>query len=259
MMTATGQDTVAAWARGPSSPAPVSASRCSAVLLAVATIVGAAHLASSALVKALPLWTGAVDPAVIAMSAPMLIGVYQLAFLALVVRWFDQDRATFLALVRPSLKLWQWAAIIIGVYALKAIASMVLLSLFAKGGIGGSAGAGKSAVDSLAPFAAVMKSNAWPLLLIGGVLAAIVEEMIYRGFLSRTLEGSRLGFWSGALLASVVWAGLHVYYPLGLQAVLVILGLALSWLRRRTGSIYPGMAWHIVNNVVALAAMRVLV
>jgi membrane protease YdiL (CAAX protease family) len=256
----TGQDAISVWAPAPAREwaAPVSASRCGLVLVAVGAIVGAAQLASSAIVKALPLWSVAFDPAAVAMGAPMLVGIYQLAFVALVARWFDRDRSAFLGLLRPALKLWHWAAIIIAIYAVKAIASLLILSLFAGVGVGAAAGAGQSAAESLAPFAAVMKSKAWPMLLVAGILAAIVEEMIYRGFLSRTLEGSRLGFWGGALLASVIWASLHVYYPLGLQAVLVVLGLALSWLRRRTGSIYPGMAWHIANNVIALVAMRAL-
>jgi hypothetical protein len=96
-------------------------------------------------------------------------------------------------------------------------------------------------------------------LVLAGIVAAIVEELVWRGWVSRTLERSPLGFWLGAIVASVLWAALHLYYPWTIQATLVVIGVALSWLRAKTGSIWPGAVWHVLNNVVALIALRFLV
>ena len=56
-----------------------------------------------------------------------------------------------------------------------------------------------------------------------------------------------------ALLASVVWGLLH-YTGAGTWGVVVqitVFGLWLSWLYERTGSIYPTIAVHMLNNAVA--------
>jgi membrane protease YdiL (CAAX protease family) len=82
------------------------------------------------------------------------------------------------------------------------------------------------------------------------VLAPTVEELTYRG----------LGFAPlapyGTVLAVVVTAvlfgaahGLVVGLP-----VLVIFGLAIGWLRARTGSVYPPILLHAVFNGTALIA-----
>ena len=231
---------------------------CLAVLAGTALVVVGGQQTAGIVARAVEIWLAGFDARYTRLSGPILAGVYQLGFLWLVATWATGERRRdALALVWPSLKAWHWGVIVVGLYAVKAIATVIAVWLTHSGG-GVAAQPGAMPVEGLAPFAAIMRSPAWVLLLAGGIIAAIVEELLYRGFLSRTLENSRLGFWGGALLASVVWAGLHVYYPLSIQAVLVVVGLALSLLRAKTGSVYPGMLWHVVNNSVGLLAMRFL-
>ena len=80
------------------------------------------------------------------------------------------------------------------------------------------------------------------------VVAPTVEELTYRGL------GFALLAPYGAALAVVVTAvlfgaahGLVVGLP-----VLVVFGLAIGWLRARTGSVYPAMLLHAVFNGTAL-------
>ena len=194
------------------------------------------------------------NPIFARLAKPAIIALYQIALLWFVVGWLSGsvERPNTLGLGWPAFRWWHWIACIGALYALKAGLSLVAVFTMQ--------GADVTAVvtPSASPFGALMRSPAWPLMLLGGVLAAIIEELLYRGYLSRTLEASRLGFWGGAIIASIVWAGLHAYYPLGMQAVLAVMGVALSWLRARTGSIYPGMAWHIANNVIALVALKLI-
>jgi membrane protease YdiL (CAAX protease family) len=234
---------------------------CLAVVSATAVIVAIGHGAAQVLAPAISIWFRGMNPMFGQLSGPIVSAVYQLAFVWIFAAWVTRTtRRDALSLTWPTLRAWQWLAIVIGLYAVKAGASIVIIWLTKPNvAVDASKAAAGGVIESLSPFAAVMRSPAWMLLLLGGILAAIVEELLFRGFLSRTLEQSALGFWGGATVASLIWAGLHAYYPLGLQAVLVVCGVCLSLVRARTGSVYPGMLWHVCNNTVGLLAMRYLV
>jgi membrane protease YdiL (CAAX protease family) len=80
------------------------------------------------------------------------------------------------------------------------------------------------------------------------VLGPVVEELMFRGLGFSLFE--RYGRWTAILATSVIFGlyhGLVVALP-----VLVVVGLALAWLRARTSSIYPPMVMHGVFNGVAL-------
>ena len=198
------------------------------------------------------------NPIFARLAAPAIVSIYQAVLLWFVVGWLagPRGRLAALGLAMPSFRWPHWLACVFGLYVLKAVLSVVVVIVARDGGMGAAAATGAAAGTS--PFGALMRTPAWPLMLLGGIFAAVVEEMLYRGYLSRTLEASVLGFWPGAIVASIVWAGLHAYYPFGMQIVLAILGVALSWLRARTGSIYPGMTWHVANNTIALLALKAI-
>jgi uncharacterized protein len=94
-------------------------------------------------------------------------------------------------------------------------------------------------------------------LLFLGVLAPLVEELVFRGLLYGWLEGRwgwQWAYWVSSLgfaLAHYQWGAAgwaRLYYAL---AVLP-LGLMFGWLRRRTGSLLPSFASHLVNNSFAV-------
>ncbi len=80
------------------------------------------------------------------------------------------------------------------------------------------------------------------------VLAPIVEELIFRGFLFRAAERAT-NRWGAWVLSSVLFASYHVD-PVHVIAVLFT-GFFLGWLRLRSGSIWPGMIAHAANNSLA--------
>jgi membrane protease YdiL (CAAX protease family) len=90
------------------------------------------------------------------------------------------------------------------------------------------------------------------LLLIGLIVVApVVEELTFRGFLFRALAASRLGPAGAIVLTALMWAGLHIDKSwLGMAAVLFT-GLAWGWLRWRTQSTLVTIAVHALNNLVA--------
>ena len=80
------------------------------------------------------------------------------------------------------------------------------------------------------------------------VLAPIVEELTYRG-LGFTLLAP-YGQWTAIVLTGILFGAAHgllIALP-----VLVAFGMAVAWVRARTGSVYPGMLLHGTFNGVAL-------
>lgn len=106
------------------------------------------------------------------------------------------------------------------------------------------------------------------LLLLGGTLAfslfALGEDLGYSGYLIPALAARR-SFSRTALLTGLIWSATH--YPqillfknftLGAPPLVALIGLTLSltafsfvltWLRLRTGSIWPGVVMHASHNV----------
>jgi dihydropteroate synthase len=89
------------------------------------------------------------------------------------------------------------------------------------------------------------------------VFAPWVEETAFRGVLLGALwrllgrVWPRFGFWVAALLSSFLWAGLHIE-PFVL-ILFTMWGTLLAWLRRRTGSLLPGVALHGTWNAAVVA------
>lgn len=103
----------------------------------------------------------------------------------------------------------------------------------------------------------VLGSIAAGFLII--VAASVTEEVFFRGFVFAGLR-SRMPFAIAATISAVVWALLHFSpeNPTGSWGVVVqltVLGIALAWVYERTGSLWPAIAIHAVNNALAFAIL----
>ena len=76
-------------------------------------------------------------------------------------------------------------------------------------------------------------------------IAPFCEEVFFRGFVFPGLRRGMPVGWA-IVLSSLLFAVAHA--DSGSFAVLLIIGLALAFLRWRTGSIWPGMILHMLNN-----------
>lgn len=88
------------------------------------------------------------------------------------------------------------------------------------------------------------------------IAAPISEEIFFRGFIFGGFR-RRLAFPAAALLSALIFGFSH-YTGAGSIAVvpqLALLGFALAWLYEETGSIYPPIAVHAVNNALAFAIL----
>ncbi len=88
------------------------------------------------------------------------------------------------------------------------------------------------------------------------VIAPIAEEFLFRGFIFTALRNWR-GLWPAALITGLLFGAVHVGSAPAIDLVpLAVLGFALCLLYRATGSLYPCIAAHCVNNSIAFASLE---
>ncbi len=93
------------------------------------------------------------------------------------------------------------------------------------------------------------------VMLIQVVLVApLLEEVLYRGILQRTLKSLDLGGWTGIVITSVVFVAMHrgVAQWHALPA-LFVLSLGFGWVYERTGRLAAPIAMHIMFNALNVA------
>ena len=82
------------------------------------------------------------------------------------------------------------------------------------------------------------------------IAAPVVEELVFRGAIQQ--QARPLGERQAVALQAVLFAVQH-RGPAGMAYALVC-GLVLGMLRSRTGSVWPGMLLHTLNNLLVFAA-----
>jgi membrane protease YdiL (CAAX protease family) len=88
------------------------------------------------------------------------------------------------------------------------------------------------------------------------VMAPICEELLFRGYIFAALSNWR-GWFPAALLTGLLFGGVHAgSAPLVDLVPLAALGFGLCVLYRWSGSLYPCIAAHVVNNSVAFGSME---
>lgn len=90
------------------------------------------------------------------------------------------------------------------------------------------------------------------VVLAGGVLAPIAEELYFRGFVFRSYLLTRrpvVAYGASALLFSTLHLNLPALLPI------LVLALVFSYAYQRTGSIVPSMVGHALNNSTAFCIL----
>ncbi|MHB8076921.1 lysostaphin resistance A-like protein [Desulfosporosinus fructosivorans] len=90
------------------------------------------------------------------------------------------------------------------------------------------------------------------LALLGGVVAPIKEEMIFRGLIYPPLRHA-LGRGKGMLLTGLFFATLH--FDIVRFLPLLIGGVVLAWLYERSESIWPAVVAHGTWNILMASAL----
>ena len=146
--------------------------------------------------------------------------------------------------LRPA-RLWRsvrlLVAVWVGFYVVSAIWA-VSLGLEEQQTLPDELGAGGSLVNALVVIGLVT------------VIAPLGEELFFRGFFYGALRNWR-GPALAAILSGAVFGGVHLgSSPVGYLVPLAFFGIGLCLLYEWTGSLYPPIALHALNNSIALGA-----
>lgn len=135
------------------------------------------------------------------------------------------------------------------------VAELILL-VMVNGAVGQLAGGNfdNPQVDALTGGVSLQISELLALLVLVAGLAPLAEELFFRGMLYPLLR-ARLGPAPAIVLNAAIFAVAHVI-PL-LMPGLFVVGLFLAYLRERSGSIWPSVLLHAMQNTLALLAINV--
>jgi membrane protease YdiL (CAAX protease family) len=99
------------------------------------------------------------------------------------------------------------------------------------------------------PEGAVHQAGPLVVVLLGSVvLAPVIEEIFFRGFIFGGIE-PRLSWLPAALLSSLLFGLAHL--SLLLLPAYAAIGFLFAWSYRRTGSLTPGIVAHVLTNAVS--------
>jgi len=90
------------------------------------------------------------------------------------------------------------------------------------------------------------------------LVAPVVEEIVFRGFLFAGFERSKLGPIGTVIVTSLSWTAVHVQYGFYELTVVLLFGLVLGAVRARTASVVPTVAVHVTINIVAAVEAALL-
>jgi ABC-2 type transport system permease protein/sodium transport system permease protein len=116
-----------------------------------------------------------------------------------------------------------------------------------------------------AQFAETLRGVPVALVLLAiAVAPGVCEELFFRGFLQTALEApardGRPRRWTAFFTTATAFAAFHLFNPLGFTPERflpsLLLGLALGLLRLASGSTWPGILMHVLNNGLAISADR---
>lgn len=99
--------------------------------------------------------------------------------------------------------------------------------------------------------AIAFESTRFPFLLLfgGAVVAPLVEEIFFRGFVFAGLRG-RWNWQAAAIISAGLFALAH-FVPTSILPIF-LLGLIFAFLYQISGSIWPAILMHMLTNAVAL-------
>jgi membrane protease YdiL (CAAX protease family) len=188
-----------------------------------------------------------IDPdSVAGMSSPLLFGLgmgaYLLVLLAVYLFAVRRANSSWHALgVRSFGQGWWLALIVIYPIQLTLLAAVnTLLVPFLTGGEFEN-----PQIEAITGGMNLDMSDFILLLLLIAVLAPIAEELLFRGMLYPMLR-QRFGMTAAIVLDALIFAAIH-FIPVLLPGLFVI-GLVLTWVRERSGSVIPGILLHAAQN-----------
>jgi len=93
------------------------------------------------------------------------------------------------------------------------------------------------------------------MLVVAGFLVPLAEELFFRGVLYQALR-KHFGVWIGIIASSIVFGALHG--DISIAGATFVMGLVLAYFFEATGSIWPSVVIHSLNNSLKLLAIYIM-
>lgn len=191
--------------------------------------------------------TFAVDPSATSMLPVVSFGIYMVMIVISVALAWPLLKESVDECVKKK-KFWEnIALLVVAGYLISLAASSIVMII-------------TGAVDSNNEQLIQEQMRSFPVLMIftAVIYAPIVEEIVFRGAIYRTLE-PKFGFWISGLIAGLSFGMIHVIDSLltgNFADVLYLLqyggiGILFCYAYRVNRSIYSSMVLHFINNLVA--------
>ncbi len=90
------------------------------------------------------------------------------------------------------------------------------------------------------------------------VVAPIIEEFLFRGFLYSQLRRSFLRDWGAIAVSSLVWTAIHFQYEVGILFFLFLFGIFLGYFRIKYNSLMIPLVLHALNNLLGFLLINLL-
>lgn len=144
---------------------------------------------------------------------------------------------------RLSLAIPSWGALFKGLAAVLLLQPFLMLIATATERLAGNP------LESL--MAQLMAQPPWVVVIGLAVLPAIIEELVFRGYLLGSCR--RLPLWEAALLNGLAFGLFHM--NLYQFSYALVLGAAFAVVTRRSGSVVPAVVMHLVNNLLSIGLL----
>jgi membrane protease YdiL (CAAX protease family) len=184
------------------------------------------------------------------LTAPIVYAVGLGVYLAVIlgVYLFAARRAGWAALgLRPAR--WVWFALVPPLFFLE-----LFLLVLVNGAVSWLAGGFENPqVEALTGGQLLAPGELLALLFLVAVVAPFAEELFFRGMIYPLLR-ARMAVLPAVGLNAAIFAAVH-FIPLLLPGLFLV-GLFLAYLRERSGSIWPPIAFHALQNALALLAIN---
>lgn len=108
----------------------------------------------------------------------------------------------------------------------------------------------QNTVEAMRPM--ISRYPMWIMILLIGVLAPVCEELVFRGYIFRSLYKST-GFWPAALISAIMFGMMHLNFNQAAYAF--VIGMFFAGLAWASGSLWSSVIAHAVFNSVEVVIM----
>jgi len=98
-------------------------------------------------------------------------------------------------------------------------------------------------------------SGAVLMIILGGVLVPVAEEVFFRGVLYRFMR-QYSGRWLAIIASSLIFGALHG--DIAVACATFVMGIVLAWFYETSGSLWPSIMIHATNNTIKLILLYTL-